>query len=99
VKEVSCAMSIRKKESACLHSPSATGRGSNQVITEASYKSKLTGGMGKSTPLPFKNKLTKGAENSSAEALNPIAGFHGGSSSKLCQNFLEEEGMICSFFF
>ncbi|PIA27692.1 hypothetical protein AQUCO_07600100v1 [Aquilegia coerulea] len=36
-KEVSCAISVRRREPALPHSPSATGKGSNQVMTASVY--------------------------------------------------------------
>lgn len=38
-KDVSCAISVRQREPALPHSPSVTGKGSNQVTTEPAYQS------------------------------------------------------------
>ncbi|XP_020256811.1 E3 ubiquitin ligase PQT3-like isoform X2 [Asparagus officinalis] len=91
-KEVSFAMSIRKKEQGLPHSPSGTGRESNPVMAKSAYEITVTGGIGKSTPLQLNMINMKGNENSSEAACNLMAGFHGvPSSSKLPQNFLQDE--------
>ncbi|XXG81707.1 hypothetical protein AAC387_Pa09g2281 [Persea americana] len=40
-KEVSCAVSIRQREPQLPHSPSATGKGSNQVMTDTAWESRI----------------------------------------------------------
>ncbi|KAJ6836640.1 E3 ubiquitin ligase PQT3-like isoform X1 [Iris pallida] len=103
-KEMSCAVSIRRKEQPHPHSPSTTGRGSNQVMAESAYGGKRnsdtgshlirleSGKFGKSTVPPRKIGEMKGDENSSAEVTKRMSGLQGNNvSSKLPQNILQEE--------
>ncbi|KAF8401070.1 hypothetical protein HHK36_014373 [Tetracentron sinense] len=51
VKDISCALSVLQREPELPHSPSTTGKGSNQVMTESAYESLIrnntsTGGTG-----------------------------------------------------
>ncbi|XP_073103395.1 uncharacterized protein [Elaeis guineensis] len=94
-KELSCAVSVRQQEAQFPNSPSATGKGSNQIMTESAYENKRSAGINilldtaksaKSAPSSHKINQIKGDENSSAQALKQMHEFQeSGRSSKLPQ--------------
>ncbi|XP_017699851.2 E3 ubiquitin ligase PQT3-like isoform X2 [Phoenix dactylifera] len=95
-KELSCAVSVRQQEPQFPNSPSATGKGSNQIMIESAYENKRSAGINilldtaksvKSAPSSHKVNQIKGDENSSAEALKQMHELQEcGSSSKLPQS-------------
>ncbi|XP_072990347.1 uncharacterized protein [Typha latifolia] len=96
-KEASCAISIRQqKEPEVPDSPSATGKGSNQVMSEYAFENRRAGGicirldsdksvkMASSFPkIKQTNLMTRHRENSSAAAFNDTDDIQGGGSSSI----------------
>ncbi|OVA08364.1 zinc finger protein [Macleaya cordata] len=71
-KEFSCAVSIRQREPLLPHSPSATGKGSNQVMTESAYESTFRNG-GSAAGTSFRINLDAGKRSaSSSQKINQI---------------------------
>ncbi|KAI3965429.1 hypothetical protein MKX01_042910 [Papaver californicum] len=85
-KEVGCAVSIHQRDPQLPHSPSATGKGSNQVMTESVYES------------AFRNNGSAAGKRSASslkavlEDFTPLAEFEGENQpSKLLANRMQNE--------
>lgn len=103
-KELSCAVSVRQQEPQLPNSPSATGKGSNQIMTESAYENKKSAGINIFLDTAKSVKSASSSHNINQikgdEALKQMHVFQeSGSSSKLPQNLpLNKEGMVLAKF-
>ncbi|KAK9274001.1 hypothetical protein L1049_018815 [Liquidambar formosana] len=76
-KDISCAVTVLQREPDLLHSPSATGKGSNQIMAESAYELPLRNNVSVGGTASCINHLGSGKSLKSARSLHNIKQING----------------------